>query len=162
MATSAGAEFTKVFTYNGSAYTDVTLEAQSPAGTAFAILGAASHYLYLGHVSRFDMAIFDLAIVGSLGALTWEFSNGSNWTAFVPASARYETDPDDNEGGAFDFSRDGAEIFPPNMLSDWATLTVNSSNIYWIRVSTASVTAFPTVNSGCCSCSLISFAGTAC
>ena len=145
MATSAGAEFTKVFTYNGSAYTDVTLEAQSPAGTSFSILGGTNHYLYLGHDSKFDMAIFDVATAGSLGALTWEFSNGSNFTEFVPASARYETDPDDNEGGVFDFSRDGAEIFPPNILSDWATLTVNSSNIYWIRVSTASVTTSPTV-----------------
>ena len=67
MAT-AGAEFTKIFTYNGSSYTDVTLEAQSPAGTAFAILGATSHYLYLGHDFKFDMAIFDIDTAGSIGA----------------------------------------------------------------------------------------------
>ena len=131
MATSAGAEFTKIFTYNWSAYTDVTLEAQSPAGTSFSILGGTNHYLYLGHDSKFDMAIFDVATAGSLGALTWEFSNGSNFTEFVPASARYELDPDDDEGGMFDFSKDGAEIFPPNILSSWATLTVNRVNIYW-------------------------------
>ena len=145
MATSAGAEFIKIFTYNGSSYTDVTLEAQSPAGTNFSVLGGSSLYLYLGHDSRFDMAIFDVAIAGSLGALTWQFSNGSDWTTFVPASARYELDPDDDEGQMFDFSKDGAEIFPPNILADWATLTVNSSNIYWIRVATASVEAAPTI-----------------
>ena len=145
MATSAGAEFSKIFTFNGSSYTDVTLEAQSPAGTSFSILSGTSHYLYLGYVSKFDMAIFDVDTAGTLGALTWEFSNGTNFTEFVPASARYEIDPDDSEGSMFDFSKDGAEIFPPNLLADWATLTVNSSNIYWVRVSTASVTAAPTI-----------------
>ena len=145
MATAAGAEFTKIFAYNGSAFSDVTLEAQSPAGTAFSILGGTSHFLYLGHNSKFDMAIFDVSTAGSLGALTWEFSNGTNWTEFVPASGRYELDPDDSEGGQYDFSRDGAEIFPPNLLSSWATLTVNSENIYWIRVSTASVATAPTI-----------------
>ena len=91
------------------------------------------------------MAIFDIAIAGSLGALTWEFSNGTNWTTFVPASGRYELDPDDNEGAQYDFSKDGVEVFPPNILSSWATLTVNSSNIYWIRVATASSTIAPTI-----------------
>ena len=66
MATTAGAVFDKVFTYNGSSYTDVTLEAQSPAGTPFSILGASSHYLYLGNDAKFDMAIFDVDTAGSL------------------------------------------------------------------------------------------------
>ena len=140
-----GWEFTKVFTYNGSSYTDVTLEAQSPAGTAFSILGASNHWLYLGHDSKFDMAIFDLDIVGSLGTFNWQYYNGSAWTQFVPASGRYALDPDDDEGGAYDFSKDGAEIFPPNLLDGWATETINSATKYWVRVSTASVTTAPTI-----------------
>jgi len=44
MPTTAGSEFTKIFTYDGSSYTDVTLEAQSPAGTAFSILGGTRHF----------------------------------------------------------------------------------------------------------------------
>ena len=80
MASAAGAEFTSVFTYNGSAYTDVTLEAQSPAGTSFSILGGASHYLYLGHDYKFDLAVFDVDTAGSLGALTWQYYNGTAWT----------------------------------------------------------------------------------
>ena len=145
MATTAGAVFDKVFTHNGSSYTDVTLEAQSPAGTSFSILGASSHYLYLGHDSKFDMAVFDVDTAGSLGALTWQYYNGSAWTTSVPASGRYELDPDDNEGGQFDFSGDGAEIFPANLLSDWATDAINSETKYWVRVSTASVTTAPTI-----------------
>ena len=49
MATTAGAVFDKVFTHNGSSYTDVTLEAQSPAGTSFSILGVLGEGSY-GHV----------------------------------------------------------------------------------------------------------------
>ena len=145
MATTAGAVFDKVFTHNGSSYTDVTLEAQSPAGTSFSILGASSHYLYLGHDSKFDMAIFDVDTAGSLGALTWQYYNGSAWTEFIPASGRYEIDPDDDEGGQYDFSEDGVEIFPANLLSDWATDAINSETKYWVRVSTASVTTAPTI-----------------
>ena len=142
---ATGWEFTKVFTFNGSSYTDVTLEAQSPAGTAFSILGASNHWLYLGHSERFDMAVFDVDIAGSLGALTWQYYNGSAWTTFIPSSANYELDPDDSEGAAYDFSVDGAELFPPNILSDWATETINSATKYWVRVSTASVTTAPTI-----------------
>ena len=145
MATTAGAVFDKVFTHNGSSYTDVTLEAQSPAGTSFSILGASSHYLYLGNDTKFDMAVFDVDTAGSLGALTWQYYNGSAWTEFVPASGRYELDPDDNEGGQYAFDKDGAEIFPSNLLSDWATDAINGETKYYVRVSTASVTTAPTI-----------------
>ena len=47
MPSSAGLEFTTVFTYNGSAYTDITREMQSPAGTATSVRGGTSHFLYL-------------------------------------------------------------------------------------------------------------------
>ena len=68
MPTTIGLEFTKIFSFDGSStYTDVTLEAQSPAGTSFSILSTASHYLYLGHDERFDMAIFDMDVAGDLG-----------------------------------------------------------------------------------------------
>ena len=149
MATAAGAVFDKIFNWDGVGtssgdYTDVTLEAQSPAGTSFTLLNSSAHYIYLGHASKFDMAIFDVDTAGSLGALTWQYYNGPAWTEFIPATGRYELDLDANEGGQYDFSKDGAEIFPPNILSDWATLTVNSANLYWVRVTAASVATAPT------------------
>ena len=150
MATSAGAEFDTIFNWYGVGtssgdYTDVTLEAQSPAGTSFTLFNSSAYYLYLGHGSKFDMAMFDVDTAGSLGALTWQYYNGSAWTTFVPASARYELDPDDNEGTAYDFSKDGAEIFPPNLLSDWSTVAINSATKYWVRVTAASVSTAPTI-----------------
>ena len=65
MASSASLFFDTIFNWDGagtasSNYTDVTLEAQSPAGTTFDIFDSAAHYLYLGHAEKFDMAIFDL------------------------------------------------------------------------------------------------------
>ena len=147
MATTAGAEFDKVFNHNESTstFTDNTLEAQSPAGTSFTLFNSTADYLLIGHESKFDMAVFDIDTAGSLGALTWQFSTSSSWTTFVPASSRYEIDPDDNEGGQYDFSKDGAEIFPPNLLNDWATRSINSVTKYWIRVSAASTTTAPTI-----------------
>ena len=51
MPVSTGQEFTKVFVYThgNTTYTDRTLEAQSPLGTAFSILAATVDFLYLGH-----------------------------------------------------------------------------------------------------------------
>ena len=147
----AGAEFDKIFNWDGVGtssgdYTDVTLEAQSPAGTSFTLFDSSAHYLYLGHASKFDMAVFDVDIAGSLGALTWQYRKSDDtWVTFVPGSARYEVDPDDDEGGQYDFSKDGAELFPSNILSDWATLTINSANLYWVRVTAASVATSPTI-----------------
>jgi hypothetical protein len=151
MATTAGAVFDKVFNWDGagtasSDYTDVTLESQSPAGTSFTIFNSTAHHLYLGHASKFDMAIFDVDTAGSLGALQYEYYNGSAWTEFIPASGRYQLDVDDDEGGQYAFDKDGAEIFPANLLSDWATVAINSSTLYWVRISSpSSVTTAPTI-----------------
>ena len=147
----AGWEFDTIFNWDGvgtssSDYTDVTLEAQSPAGTSFTLFNSSAHYLYLGHSQKFDMAIFDVDTAGSLGALTWEYRKSDDtWVEFIPASGRFSTDPDDDEGGQYDFSEDGAEIFPANLLVDWATQTINSANLYWVRVTAASVTTAPTI-----------------
>ena len=147
----AGWEFDTIFNWDGvgtasSDYTDVTLEAQSPAGTSFTILNSTTHWLYLGNAEQFDMAIFDVDTAGSLGALTWQYYNGSAWTTFIPASARYANDPDDDEGAQYAFDKNGAEIFPSNLLSDWDTVAINSATKYWVRVNSGtSVTTAPTI-----------------
>tara|TARA_R110000824_G_scaffold297509_4_gene485710 strand:- start:534 stop:1658 length:1125 start_codon:yes stop_codon:yes gene_type:complete len=146
-----GWEFGKVFNWDGvgtssSDYADVTLEAQSPGGTSFTLFNSSAYYLYLGHSQKFDMAIFDVDTAGSLGALTWEYRKSDDtWVEFVPASGRFATDSDDNEGVPYAFDKTGAETFPSNLLDDWATLTINSANLYWIRVTAASVATAPTI-----------------
>jgi hypothetical protein len=146
-----GQEFTKIFNWDGGGltaphYTDVTLEAQSPLGTSFTILNSATHYLYLGHDERFDMAIFDVDVPAAMGALTWEYYNGSTWIEFIPASGRLVHDPDvPDYGTPYGFTKDGVEIFPANLLMEWATIAVNSVTKYWVRVTAASVEAGPTI-----------------
>ena len=131
----------------GTVYNDRTLEAQSVQGTAFSALGTTDDFLYLGSDDRFDMAIFDLKTVGSLGVLTWEFYNGSAWTQFHPASDQFAIDPDGGDFGlSYKFDKDGVEIFPPVRLPGWSTTAVNSTTKYWVRVSSqTSVTTAPTL-----------------
>ncbi len=147
MATLAKSDFDYVFIDVGGSFTDSTLEAQSPAGTSFSILAATNNFLYLGNSIKFDMATFDVDTAGSLGTLKYEYYNGSAWTEFTPSSARYQLDPNDNEGSQYDFSEDGAEIFPSNILSaNWAVTTINSVSTYWVRISSpTSVSAAPTI-----------------
>ena len=144
MATTASQSLTAVYDFDGSStYVDYTKEARTRAGTSFTIFSATSKYLYLGNDEKFDMAFFDVDVAGDLGALTWEYSNGTNWTEFTPAYDRIDVD-----GEPYGFDKDGAEIFLDNIMSSWATLTVNSVNIYWVRVrSAASVTTSPTIKS---------------
>lgn len=140
--------FESVLTYNGSTFGDMTLEAQKPGGTAFGAFVETDHLLYLGHSSRFDMAVFTLETLGSLGTLKYEYYNGSAWTEFNPASATLATDPDDNQNVQYAFDKDGAEIFPQNRLDNWSTVAINSITKYWIRISSpTSVTQNPTFKS---------------
>jgi len=151
MPLSTGLEFTKVYVYThgNTTYTDRTLEAQSPLGTAFSILAATVDFLYLGHDERFDMAVFDIDAIGSLGTIKWEYYNGSAWTEFIPGSGRLTHDPDfATMGAAYGFTEDSVEIFPANLLSDWATTAIGPGagvTKYWVRASTDSVTSAPTI-----------------
>jgi hypothetical protein len=149
MPTSANQYFDTVFAFDGSStYSNITLEMQSPAGTSATILADTNDVLYLGDANRFDMAIFDVDTAGSLGALIWEYYNGSTWATFTPLSATYYTDPDDSPDTAYDFSKDGAEQFPAGRMSDWATVAVNSATKYWVRcTSTTSVSSAPSLRS---------------
>ena len=154
MPSSAGLEFTSVYTYTPSAYSDRTREAQSPVGTAFAALATTNDFLYLGDDEKFDMAVFDIASTGGFGELTWEFSTGtSTWQIFIPASGRLNYDMDAEDVGLpYDFTRDGVELFPSNQLSTWAKGTVSGTGIsattrYWVRVSSpVSTTSSVSIN----------------
>ena len=141
--------FDTVFDYDASSttYNNRTIEAMSVIGTSFTCLGATADYLYLGSDDRFDMAVFDIDAAGDLGALTWEYYNGSTWAEFHPASDQFAIDPDgDDFGLTYKFDKDGVEVFPPSRLADWTTETINSANRYWIRVrSASSVSTAPTV-----------------
>ena len=149
MPSSAGLEFTHVFNYTGSAWgNNLAPEMQSPAGTPTTVLEDNTDILYLGYANRFDMVTFDVDTAGSLGTLQWQYSiAGPSWANVQPMSGAMKTDPDDDDRHkSYDFSKDGAELFPVHLMSDWAATNINNFTKYWIRVQAASVTAAPTIN----------------
>ena len=143
MPSAASLFFDTILLYNGSSYgTNLALEAQTPAGTSFDIMADTNDVLYLGHSEKFDMAAFDVDTGGSYGVLTWEYYNGS-WTPFIPASGRYQLDSDDSAGSQYDFTVDGVEEFPTNLLAGWTTTGTigGAGSKYWVRVSSATSVA---------------------
>ena len=144
MPTAASGSFKKVLNFDGaSTYTDISLTVQALNSTAVNVLDTASHYLYFGHGEKFDLAIFDLAVNGSLGDLTWEYysTEDTDWRAFTPS-----VDREDEDGEPYSFGEDGAEVFPYQFLgADWGTVAVDSNTLYWVRVTAASVATIPTV-----------------
>ena len=145
---STANRFPTVQTYISSSYTDNTLKAATPLGTSFTTLGTASgDYAYIGSNTRFDMVIFDLNAASSVTSIVWEYYDGTAWVPFAPLSGslRYADDGQDNELVDYDFSGDGVELFPSNIMPDWSTTLVNSVNRYWVRVSgtvTSIITAY--------------------
>ena len=132
-------EFTYVHKYvhSGTAHTDITREMQSPAGTSQAVFETASDGILLGHEQKFDMAMFYLDAKQSTADFVWYYSvsTGDGWERFEPASSRWAIDPDDtNFGRSYNFTADGAEVFPANLLPDWASTQQGSITRYWIRV----------------------------
>lgn len=142
MPTAASGSFEKIFNFDGSSdnYTDITVNVQALGNTSVNVLDTTAYILYLGNSDKFDMAVFDVDTAGSLGDLTWEYYNGSTWTAFTPSVDRKEPD-----ASPYGFDEDGAEIFPYHLLASWATTEINSETLYWVRVSAASVTTIPTI-----------------
>jgi len=122
----------KVFRYDGSAFVDNSVEADSEGGTPFDALVDADDVLYLGKNSKFKEAYLDLAVNGSYTGLAWEYWNGSAWSTLSVSGAGANLDAD------------GPITFTPPV--DWAKTTVNGQNLYWIRASATAVTTVATVN----------------
>lgn len=113
--------------YNGATYDDYDSEAWSIAGTGQFMHQDTADVMYWGHSAAFYRLGFKAHTAGSYGARTWEYWNGSAWTAFTPV---YE--------GTSGFSTHGYWCW--DTLSGWAATTVDSVSAYWIRCSVASVT----------------------
>jgi hypothetical protein len=150
MPTTSGKVLDTVYHYNGSAYSDITLEMQSPAGTSKTILEDSNDFLYLGDDEKFNMVLFDLDQAGTIANPKWEYSNGSNWTEFFPgyAEQRYNDSGELAGQNPYAFATDGGELILEHTAKNWATLTFDGlPDVYWIRVSTSSTTTAPTIKS---------------
>lgn len=138
----------KVFSYNGSIFTDNTVEARLDGGTAFPLFpdGDTDDILYLGHSVKFSAAAFDLATLGVGGTYMWEYWNGA-WVTLT------KTD------GTNGLTQDGVMTWTPP--ADWVTTSVNSVTMYWIRIRcTGAPSTNPTTSSITSTGWLIYFTGT--
>ena len=119
--------FDNVFTYDGS-YTDNTTEAASEGGTSFNLLAATTDYVYIGNATTFAGIRFKFHVRGRNTTIKVEYSNGSStWSTL----SSLNNDLIDNTSN---FRRDGSITF--TAPSNWNKDTVNSANVYWIRIST--------------------------
>ncbi|MFH1089954.1 MAG: hypothetical protein V1742_00145 [Pseudomonadota bacterium] len=111
----------KVFVYDGSVYTDKTVEADSLDGTAFDTLIDGGDALYLGKATPFKEVYIDFAVPGSYGAVVMEYWNGSAWAAVS-----------DLAGAAAALAADGKMNW--TLPTAWVINAVNGSPYYWIKI----------------------------
>jgi hypothetical protein len=126
----------KVYSYNGSAYTDNTTEARLNGGTAFTMFpdNDTNDVFYIGMQNTFTQATFDLATLGSSATRAWEYWNGSAWTTLTVTD------------GTSGFTADGTVTW--TAPGSWATTSVNSVTLYWVRITqSVAPSTNPTVNS---------------
>lgn len=133
--------FDDVQTYDGSIYTDNTEEAEGGDGTTFYPFSSTStqdNALYFGLSNRFLGVILNLQTLGTNAgslAVTWEYWNGSAWTAITVTA---------DTTNAEKFLASGKVTW--DMPANWATTTVNSGDtLYYVRarISTNGFTVLP-------------------
>lgn len=118
---------------SGPSWTDYSAESQSTLGTPFTLLGATTDYGYFGHREKCNQLVFALGVLGTYGALTWEYSQESGaWGTLTVTD------------GTSGLHQNGAVTFTPP--SDWKQDTVNGvANKFWVRVHPAGVTTPATI-----------------
>jgi hypothetical protein len=141
---------------SGTSFVDNSTEARLQAGTAFKLFQGptqSNDEAYFGMSQKFEQIIFTFGTAGveaSTITLAWEYWNGSTWAAFTP-----DTD------GTTRFTANGTVAWTITNLSGWATTSVNSVTLFWVRVrfTAGSWTTNPLVNTSVWACTR-AFSGT--
>ena len=126
---------------DGGSFTDYTTEFNNsdpndcPLMPATEAIGDA---FYMGCDYKFDTITFNIGQAGVGTAITWEYWNGSAWTALSVA---------DTTSG---YTVAGVGDVTFTIPGSWAKTTVNGYNAYYVRsrVSTASFTTQPILSNG--------------
>lgn len=127
--------WTKVYTEtSGGTFADVTTAASNTTSSDVTMLGASGDITNFGCAVKFDFLrlLFDTNPSG--GTRTWEYWNGSTWSALTITVV----------AGSADLTGSTHELkwTPP---TDWATTTVNSTSAYWVRSVNATLYGTPGV-----------------
>jgi len=103
----------------GLTYTDRSAEADTAAGTPFAVNNSALDKLYCGKKTKFQEVRIEVNVAAvGYTAPTWEYWNGASWATLTTA-------------GTADFSADATFTF--TVPGSWAQTVVNGITAYWIR-----------------------------
>jgi hypothetical protein len=92
-------------------------------GSTFTCLSGTTDYLYLGNGTKFTKITYAMFSHTGTGALTIQYYNGSTWATLT------KTDNTSN------FNASGTITF--TAPATWATVAVNGSTQYWLRISEA-------------------------
>lgn len=125
IVTEWGVSWSKLWSYDGSSYTDNTTEANSVNGDEFELFptGVVTDYAYLGCAYRFSKFYVDLHTVGVGGAITASYYNGSSWTSVTLTD------------GTSDLTASGYISF--TLPNDFEKTTINSVEAYYLRLNVA-------------------------
>lgn len=110
----------------GVTFVDNSVEADTAAGTPFAIMSVAASDLYLGKLTKFKSCRVDVNTpMTGYTSVTWKYWNGSAWTTLAPS-------------GTADFSADATVTW--TMPTDWVETTVNGVTAFWVKVEQTAAT----------------------
>jgi len=150
-STAAGAAYAKIYDLGSTTYANLAVAGgtthyaanyQLTPDAASEVIGDAC---YFGHTAKFVELYFDLATLATHAgdSFTWEYWNGSAWTAITVIYDYTDTTAYD---GKRSFQRDGTITF---VVPDaWAMNTVDAQSAYWVRarITAANITQSPIMN----------------
>jgi len=86
--------------------------------------------LYIGMNYQFRQVRVNVSTAGTVGAVTWEYWNGSAWSNLEVLTGFSD--------GTNDFKNSGTNTvtFATTLPSDWVTTAVNGETFYWVRART--------------------------
>lgn len=126
-------DFVRIDENGAGTFTNNDAEADTAGGTPFTLLDSTTDFLYIGKLTQYQEVDIQLAVLGVYaGSVTWEYFDGTSFTALVTA-------------GANDLESSGVMTFTPP--SDWAQTAVDGVTAFWIRASASTVTSPATANS---------------
>ncbi len=116
---------------DGGVMTDETTDANNAATNDVVLVPASpavNDAFYLGFHDPFKQVKINVSTVATDGVVTWEYWNGSGWSAFSSVT-----------DGTNSFKTSGTNTVKFTVPSDWATTTVNSQGpFYYIRARVSS------------------------
>jgi hypothetical protein len=113
--------------YNGSTYTDYSVELKEFGGSNIDLLTDTDDIFYFGRSASWDRLYFELSTYGVNVTLVWEYWDGDSWEAFSPTD------------GTSNLTASGWVTWNIGSLTGWTTTSVNGQSAYWIRIRTTTV-----------------------